>query len=256
MNRVSGEILQTEALLSQHRAGLGILTNNLAVTGTDRSATNGADRPPELPIPNAKIAEYRAILAQLDTLNRREGELTMQFKPESPFVRAVRRFISEQERRRQNVETEFPGIEVYSMVGNASSSRSLQSASHSSLLPNVDPTGSISLVRSLEAKLITLRDQMAQLQSNGTRLAVHEAEITELQRRKEIEEKQYTYHYNALEQARVDEALNQNKISGLSVLENPTPAAPNADTILKAAAGLGAGGILIGIAWALFSKWC
>lgn len=252
MGKVSSEILGTEALLAESRAVLGSVTNALTASA---SSSNVVEKPP-VPlavIPPAQVSEYRATLAKIDTLTRRESELLLQFTPESPFVRAVRDLLREQEQQRQRLESEHPGIAASLVPASASAS---QMAGNRNLpgLQAADPNVAITAVRSLEAKLATLREQMVQLQTNAARLAANEAEITELERRKEIEEKQYTYHYNALEQARVDGALNQDKITGLSPIEDATPAAPDRERILKIVGGLAAGGLLLGLALAFGSE--
>lgn len=251
MNKISGEILETEALLAQHRAALGAFTNSVP-TGPSQISSNIAEIPPQPPIPSAKISEYRSILGQIEALSQRESQLLVQFKPESPFVRAVRDLLADNEQRKLKVESEFPGIAATALMASTQTSvaNGNRGQINSQLVPIDNSASAMAMVRSLSAKLSTLREQMVQLQTNAARLASNEAEITELQRRKEIEEKQYTYHYNALEQARVDETLNQDKISGLSVLESATPAAPDRQKILKIAGGLAVGGLVLGIALA------
>ncbi|MCC7374070.1 MAG: hypothetical protein IT581_05415 [Verrucomicrobiales bacterium] len=237
MNRLTGDILVTEAQIAEHRTALGVATN----APGSQALTNEAVAAIPLPVPPARVTEYRAILAQLDSLNRRESELSLQFKPESPFVRAVRDLITENTSKREKMETDFPGIAL------AANPPALMQRQGTTTAPTTDPLASIAMVRSLEAKLTTLRTQMAQLQSNAMRLSANEAEITDLQRRREIEDKQYTYHYNALEQARVDNALNEGKLSGLSVVENATPPGSDRGRILKISLALAAGGFLVGI---------
>ncbi|MBL9135626.1 MAG: hypothetical protein JNK85_07155 [Verrucomicrobiales bacterium] len=248
MNRLTGDILATEALLAEHRAALGTMTNAAASAS---ATTNLAEATPPAKIPSSALAEYQAVLSKADSLARHESGLLLQFRPESTFVRAARDLIQENSAKREKLEAEYPGIAMAASASNpgaATPSRGVGPGVNS-----FDPTAAFAITRSLEAKLAILQDQFAKLQTNAVRISANEAQITELQRRKDLEEKQYTYHYNVLEQARVNEALDQDKISGLTVIEWPTPPVKDMKKTLQIAGGLAGGGIAfaLGLAFLL-----
>src|SRR5690606_28730453 len=69
---------------------------------------------------------------------------------------------------------------------------------------------------SLTARTQTLRTQQAQLQSALRDLNSHESEIERLERRVALLQTEYQAHAERLEQARIGEALEQDRISNVN----------------------------------------
>jgi Mrp family chromosome partitioning ATPase len=76
--------------------------------------------------------------------------------------------------------------------------------------------------------------------------------LSDLQRRKELQESNYRYYSASLEQARIDEALGAGHVSNISQIQTPSPPFRDWSKPMKMVAMVAAGGILAGFAWAFF----
>jgi len=75
---------------------------------------------------------------------------------------------------------------------------------------------------SLRAKTRTLKQQYADLQQRMKDLNAHEVRVSELQRNADIAAATYREYVDHLEQARISEALETNRISNVNVVQPPT----------------------------------
>lgn len=93
------------------------LTNPVVGSGTNRLAwlENAPPAPAVTPeataaIPPEKLAEYKAICSLIEGLSNEERELLVQFTPESTIVKGVRARIAANQRTKQQLEDENPGL--------------------------------------------------------------------------------------------------------------------------------------------------
>jgi uncharacterized protein involved in exopolysaccharide biosynthesis len=78
------------------------------------------------------------------------------------------------------------------------------------------------LAAALRAKANTLQEQTAELQKRMRTLNEQEVQITELERQTAIAETNYRSYRDHLEQARIGEALEANRISNVNVIQPPS----------------------------------
>jgi len=103
----------------------------------------------------------------------------------------------------------------------------------------------------LQARASTLRARVAGLQQRMKVLTELGPQITELQRRKDVEEANYKYFQASLEKARVDETLDPSRMPNISVVQNPTPALKATRDVKKLVVALAGGGLGLGLGLAL-----
>jgi uncharacterized protein involved in exopolysaccharide biosynthesis/Mrp family chromosome partitioning ATPase len=106
----------------------------------------------------------------------------------------------------------------------------------------------------LEAKTETLKSTFSDFQKQMQVLTDLGPRIAQLERTKEIEEKNYKYFQESLEKARVDEALDPSKIPNISVVQSPSAAFNASRQTKKVVLGLAAGGIALGLAFAFLME--
>jgi succinoglycan biosynthesis transport protein ExoP len=83
-------------------------------------------------------------------------------------------------------------------------------------------------VAALTAQIQTLDQQMLETQQSLDRLNLQESSIRELQRRRDLLTAQYNKYASSLEQTRMDQALEDEMISNVRIVQAPTvPAQPN-----------------------------
>jgi Mrp family chromosome partitioning ATPase len=114
----------------------------------------------------------------------------------------------------------------------------------------VDPSTEAIQVQALKSKLDFLNSQLTDAQAEQARVDEMEAEINDLQRKKELAETKYRYFSSSLEQARFDEALGAGKLSNISVAQTPSPPFQDLGKLYKMLMMIMAGGVVGGIALA------
>lgn len=177
-------------------------------------------------------AELEALCSSLLGLRDRERQLLATYTPDSAPVKNVRQQITELEQR---LEQDYPGTTLIDMPGSTQDNRvsvvQRQTAK----------------VAGTEAKADALRQQLQELQEQARRVDNLEAEIRQLERKKELEENNYLYFSRSLEKARIDDALSLSKVSNISIVQEPTlPVLPSSShtlhkMLLVLILGVGAG---------------
>ena len=95
-----------------------------------------------------------------------------------------------------------------------------------------------------------MQAQFDEIQNEAAKLNEAEARISDLERKKKIQEGNYQYFVSMLEQARIDEALGPGRVSNIQVIQQPSPPYKDYTKFHKTVAGLVIGGFLVGLAWA------
>jgi capsular exopolysaccharide synthesis family protein len=89
-------------------------------------------------------------------------------------------------------------------------------------LLELDLANSQALLASDKAKLATLKEQLSSAQSDIQRINDTELQLTQLVREKEISDLNYRKYAESLEQTRIDNELETDRISNISVSQAPT----------------------------------
>jgi len=193
------EIDGAEATLAASKAGAQALQQTLAQTPelVVTAATVG--------LPNAAVDTMRARLYELQIL---EQDMVSKFEPDSRQVQDVRKQIAAAqellEREKQERATLTKGLNA--------THTSVQSALFTEQ----------AALSSLEAQVGTLRGKLADTQAELKALNDAGVKITALTREVEIQEANYRKYSENLEQARIDHALENGKISNINVVQSAT----------------------------------
>ena len=164
------------------------VSNSLAASGPP-TLTNAAATNLVAAVPPEKVDEYRRVCGLLDTLSKREQEMLVQYTPESSMVKSVAEQIAANEKRKTKLEEETPGLLAVKTVESKPTAQVPDG--NNPARPDVAVAQEAARVAALQSKIKFLTGQLDQIRTNAT--AVYEAEgsITELQRRRELEEGQY-----------------------------------------------------------------
>jgi len=182
-----------------------IATNAIGTSATTNSSvTDGA------------IAEYRKVCTLLDSLEKKEQELLVQFTPVSPLVKSVHEQMDAYQKLKTQLETENPGISTLP----AAQPKITDTSSSGS---KIDLTAEMAKVTALEAKIKVLNNQLNTVRTNASGIDLVEGSITELQRKKELEEAHYKYFSANLEQSHIDDALGAARFSNIIKIQAPSP---------------------------------
>lgn len=199
---------------------------------------------PEAEIPVDQVSEYQSVVAQLGMLRKMEQELLTQFHEGNPRVTDIRAQRAIAEANKRAIEERYPGLV---RKGSRTTPQSTLSAAKEE--NEIEPTDA-ARVSALEAKIKVLKSQLEELLVEAATLEQIEPQITELRRKKDLEEANYRYFSTSLEQARIDEAQAAGQASNISVIQMPSPATLDQKRTRKLIMLLAAGGIIGGLGWA------
>ena len=232
LSRTREELFNVQANLAERQATLEAHQKLLpAKAGTPNEM-------PEAELTASKIDEYKRVLGRLDFLRKREQELLMQYTEENSMVRGIREQIAPAEKMQKQLEADYPKL------------ARIQPPSSAPASPVVDLAEDATHIMALQAKMKVLNSQLERLTAEAKTVNELEPAITELQRKRDLEETKYRHFSTSLEQARFDEALSAGKMSNISVTQTPSPAYRESRQLLKTLSILAIGGVVAGFALA------
>lgn len=241
--RTKQGLLATAAELAEARATLGYVLTNLPPESTETNQPAVVRRE----IPSEAVAAYEGTLTQIESLKKRLEDLLIQYTDDSIFVSAVRSRIRSVEEERAKIEAAHPGINSTAVAAAPRSGSSPRSN-----LP--DRASEVAHAAGLEARWRTLEKQLADVQAEMGKLTANEPEITELERKRALYEKDYRYYLGAFEEAKVEATLTSGRLANISVVQAASPPSRETETLIKLMAGALAGGVVVGLGLALLSE--
>jgi uncharacterized protein involved in exopolysaccharide biosynthesis/Mrp family chromosome partitioning ATPase len=220
VNRLQQELVTAQADLAQYRAVSEFVktmaTNALATnTAASTNPVVAAKDTDAETLPQAIKDEYHSLLARLELCERRERELMLGLTLEHPVVKTNHLQLLEARQKKAEMEEANPGLLELDVKGSAAVVTAAKS--------DPDKVLNRTQVPALEAKIQVLTNELARLRAQANVVEDAELRISQLQRKKLLEEAQYTYFARNLEQARFDEALDAGKIAAISKVQSPSP---------------------------------
>ena len=195
IEKLKNDLLSAKADLYARKASLGE-DFSVATTNDITVAT----------IPSEKLENYATLLAGLEELRKRERQYLIQnYKEEHPQVVSTRQSIADLKNRKTRLEEEYPGL----ALGDAGTGA-------------VDRTVELAQIRALTSKILGYENLLTNLQNEALDLLTIEPAIRELTRRQAEEAKELDFVSSSLDKAR-QEGLGGSKVTGINVVEKPTP---------------------------------
>lgn len=220
IERFEGELRTAKVELYARRSVLG------DVAGNAESAVPTND-----PIPVEKLENYAMVLTGLDALAKRERELLLQgYREVHPQVVATRRSIEELKSKKAELEATDP--ELRTKEGDAA---------------GADLVAERAQVRALAAKVEGYEELLAGIQSSAFNLLSLEPKLAELERQRDQEARNLQFVASSLDRAQAD-AIGGNKVTGIKIVEHPTPPISSNKKLRKKMASVLGGFVLFGIA--------
>lgn len=239
MSKIRLEILEAEAEWAERSATVAQLSKLFQTQPeTATNAVAGNLVPPS----SDTVADYKRLSSTLDALHKREQELALQFTDGSSFVKSVSEQIAKNQARKSQMEKENPGLLAIPVDD--------RKANNTNLDPRMNLSVEIARVNALASRIHVLTNQLAQVRKDAAAVDGMEGSITELQRKKELEEANYKYFSANLEQSRIDEALGAGRVSNISKIQAPSPPLRAQTKLKKMMAGAFFGAIAAALALA------
>jgi polysaccharide biosynthesis transport protein len=237
---VRGQILTAQADLAEKMA----VQEALHRAEKPEASAPAAPAEIEKPIPADKRDEYAAALGRLDHLRKSEAELLLQFTPESTRVKETHDQVVAADAAKRKLEEEYPQLTRAQIDVGSSNPVSAQTKA-------TDNNTIVTQIIALQAKIKALNSELATLTTEAGKVGESEVQISELLRRKALDEANYTHFSESLEQSRLDDAMGGNgHVSNIIPIESPTPPASDTTKLFKTPGTVALGAIALAIAWA------
>ncbi len=248
ISKIRQEIFGAEAELAERQAMVGEFTKS---PGTNGGTTNVVLA---TPVPVEQVDQYRKICALVTYLEGKEQNyLTQQgFTTENVLVKQVHEQILQNEASKRSLEENYPGLVALNVhlsrpgMGQPIGQQD-GDASSIDLMAGSEQVQ----IAALKAKVQTLKSQLNQVWAEATNFENATATISELEQKREVEQTNLKYYMSNLEEARIDEALGEDKAANISVIQAPSPPTKGWSKALKKKVAMVAfGGIFGGLALA------
>lgn len=232
--------LRHELILAQAE-----LAERSAILKGESRSSNNPNSASNVSLP--ATSELRALLYRVDLLEKREQELLGQFTPESPRVREVEAQLREAEAALQSWRDAHPEAA-------ADNAPPLSRLNRAGSDPMNDERNEETRVSALKSRINVLSAEIDRLRTETARADDAQGTISELRRRKELEESNYKYYSASLEHSRINEALGEGKVSNISQIQTPSPPYADWGKMKKLLLGTAIGGFAVGLGWAFFME--
>jgi uncharacterized protein involved in exopolysaccharide biosynthesis/Mrp family chromosome partitioning ATPase len=236
--KIRQEIFDAEAELAEHQATLTAIT---ATAPASAEPTNAQPATASLP-----VDEYKSVSTRVDELWKKQQELAAQFTDDNLLVKGIRQQIAEAEQSKRTLEEKYPAL---TRLGVPVSNPSGQRAGNS-----LDVGAETTQVLAIQTKIKVLAGQLDQIRKEAGNMDQMDSTISELQRKKKLDEANYQYFSSSLEQARIDEAVNHGKISNISKIQAPSPPFRAPSGLAKIISMIATGGVVLGLGWAFLME--
>jgi uncharacterized protein involved in exopolysaccharide biosynthesis/Mrp family chromosome partitioning ATPase len=202
-----------------------------------------ADTAPE-PTPE-QVTQYRNLVSREASLQKREQYLLGFLKPDTSWVQQVHVQLADVADQKKKLEEESPKLTRVTVTPVPAAGAPADGSARP-----VDLVAEAARLNALQAKIKVLNSQRDEIRGEADKLDQMEGTISELRRKKEIEEKNYEYYSKSLESKRIDAELGSASGSNISEIQTPSPPLRDWGTSLKMLGMVAIGGMGIGLGWA------
>jgi uncharacterized protein involved in exopolysaccharide biosynthesis len=171
----------------------------------------------------------------MEALRNKEFDLTSEFTEENPQVIRLREQITETSKRMKDLEAAHPRLATLYIPASRSSA------------PGTEVRPDPARIPALQAKVSLLTNQLAYVQAEVAYLDTVEGQILDLQRKLELDEKNYKHVAAGLEAARLNDTLGAGKISNIQPVQTPSPPALQLTKRVKIAGMILFGAFAVGL---------
>jgi Mrp family chromosome partitioning ATPase/uncharacterized protein involved in exopolysaccharide biosynthesis len=210
-----GRIQELEQDIFDAKTELAVAESTIRMLLAGDAQTN---RPSQTPIggvvPPEKVADYAKVRATLETLQRKEQEQMVYYTAESTMMKTLKEQIQAREKEKFELERQYPTLLMKMAEGQQGQTT------------RTDPFAqAVFMTNSLSIKIAKLVEQLTYYTNQVRKFEQAEAQITDLQRQKELDEQNYRYFSVSWEQSQIDarvqgEARNAN----ISRIQEPSVA--------------------------------
>jgi succinoglycan biosynthesis transport protein ExoP len=193
-----------------------------------------------LVVPIEVADEYRTVAKRIDEIKRTIRTRLETVTVYHPDVIRMNTQVKEFSARLKELETLYPNI-----AGLSAPSGTIGVSGTNDTPVNI--SASLADIKLLKRVVDGISNRLALAKAEQFRLMDFERQITELERRRDVEKKNYQSIQNNLDQARQDDSNHSSRVTGMYLTESPTPAGPDMKKLIKMAGMAFGGCVAIGI---------
>ena len=216
ISSIEEKITEAEANLAERKAMAEEMAKLLHTESPTAQATQVVTNQVLAP---ENIAAYEQTCALLETQKKRLQDLLVQFTPENSWVKDAQAQVEATLKRKQNLETSSPGL-LALRIETTAAGPDANAAMRTTLMTEA------AKATALQSKIDVFIQQLARIRKEAGTIDDAEASITELQRTRQLQERNYEYFKENLEQSKFDQALGAGRAYNISIIQEPSPSYP------------------------------
>lgn len=199
--------------------------------------------------------EYMGILTRIELLRRKREEfLTQGYTITSSLVKGVSEQIAEAEKTKKKLEAANPNLLTIGLAPLPATPTPAPVVESAAMTPlssaSFDPQAEGARVMALQSRIKVLNAQLDRIRIESGQFDEKGSALSELQRKKELQEASYKFYASSLEQARVEEALGAGKVLNINKIQQPSPPYRDWLVFLRIAVTIIIGSVAAGVALA------
>jgi uncharacterized protein involved in exopolysaccharide biosynthesis/Mrp family chromosome partitioning ATPase len=233
---IEQNILDAQTDLAGHQAAYEELTKR--ANEIEQHSTNAAKPVNVGPVPSETLAEYKTVSDKLKGFKAKEQELLGTYLPENSLVKDMHQQVVTTEKQKKQLEEANPGL-ISAVIEDTKSGNAGPSLQERFVEESTQ-------IATLQKRIEALTNHLAFIRGRAVALDAKEAEITELERTRKLQESHYEYYRERLENQSVDESVGA-KASNIMTIQSPSAPYLNNSKMSKVRAGLAVMGVLIGL---------
>ena len=239
-DKTKQDLVNAEAQRDGQIARVEALRRRIGDVGPPRAIEVEATEPsrPAAPTP-AEIEEYRELAKQLDRYQQTDFELRAKYAAGSSMIVRNQREIDRIKTQRNALLAKKPGLAMEATA---------EEGGEAVLDPRVELAREEDSLREVEARIKRYQLNLTELEKRFELLSTLGPRMTDLERRKEMEDAEYRLLESNLKKAEVDHNLDPTNLSNLKVIEHPSiPEKTFGELTKKIILGLAGAGVAIGL---------
>ncbi len=244
--RIRQAVFETDAELAEYQSALESfqeLQAPLVAAQKENADEDDRQSDGELAVLSKAIEEFEALRSSMDVMRSREQALLLQFTAENSRVKGLQAKMEDAQEKMDTLVEEHPNIRATAITADTKTNTGLN--------PELEARAQSIRIRALSSRSNTLKSQLVELREEAKRIDSVEAEINELERRRELEETNYKNLVISLESTRLEEDLRASKTNNISIIQAPSIGQVENKKKIQLAGGVCGGIAIIGLVWAL-----
>ena len=232
---IQGQITKLQELLFNAETELADRKGQMGSAGIAALTATGTNAV----VPSDKMEEYSATVSRLEYLGRHERRLLSEgLKEAHPWVQSARTEIADRKERKTALEQQFPALIGSATASTPGSTNTIESGAAE--------------IRRLATSVEVYGTLLSNAQAKAAMLLEIEPKIVELLRLRNLQESNYKFYLNRLEQARMGEAADDGRMINMSVIQSPSPPELDMKKLRKLMAMALGGCLALGLGLAFF----